>query len=131
MRRIVRNLLKAPGDFNTDEAEDSVAALLKLKTGNFQSVLLLDMEAAQHANAGDHGGTVRLNRALSREYSMTCEIDPAHPSSRRDSPDCMVTRTGRRSRSDCSDPARPRRVRPTVQPATFSPRVSIAVKYPG
>lgn len=60
MRRIVRNLLKAPGDSNTDEAEDGVAALLKLKTGNFQFVLLLDMEAllsmqTQETTAGQLG----------------------------------------------------------------------------
>ena len=39
MRRIVRNLLKELGYTNVDEAEDGVAALQKLKGGNFQFVI--------------------------------------------------------------------------------------------
>jgi two-component system chemotaxis response regulator CheY len=39
MRRIVRNLLKELGYTNVDEAEDGVAALQKLKVGNFQFVV--------------------------------------------------------------------------------------------
>jgi len=39
MRRIVRNLLKELGYANVDEAEDGVAALQKLKGGNFQFVV--------------------------------------------------------------------------------------------
>jgi two-component system chemotaxis response regulator CheY len=39
MRRIVRNLLKELGYTNVDEAEDGVAALQKLKGGNFQFVV--------------------------------------------------------------------------------------------
>lgn len=39
MRRIVRNLLKELGFTNVDEAEDGVAALAKLKNGNFEFVV--------------------------------------------------------------------------------------------
>ena len=39
MRRIVRNLLKELGYTNVDEAEDGVAALQKLRGGNFQFVV--------------------------------------------------------------------------------------------
>jgi len=39
MRRIVRNLLKELGFNNADEAEDGVAALTKLRNGNFQFVV--------------------------------------------------------------------------------------------
>lgn len=39
MRRIVRNLLKELGFTNVDEAEDGVAALHKLKNGNYQFVI--------------------------------------------------------------------------------------------
>jgi two-component system chemotaxis response regulator CheY len=39
MRRIVRNLLKELGFTNVDEAEDGVAALGKLKGGNFEFVV--------------------------------------------------------------------------------------------
>ncbi|MDP2831817.1 MAG: chemotaxis response regulator CheY [Pseudomonadota bacterium] len=39
MRRIVRNLVKELGYANVDEAEDGVAALQKLKGGNFQFVV--------------------------------------------------------------------------------------------
>ncbi len=39
MRRIVRNLLKELGYANVDEAEDGVAALQKLRGGNFQFVV--------------------------------------------------------------------------------------------
>lgn len=39
MRRIVRNLLKEIGYANADEAEDGVAALSKLKGGNFDFVV--------------------------------------------------------------------------------------------
>ena len=39
MRRIVRNLLKEIGYENADEAEDGVAALAKLKAGNFDFVV--------------------------------------------------------------------------------------------
>lgn len=39
MRRIVRNLLKEAGFANADEAEDGVAALQKLRGGNFQFVV--------------------------------------------------------------------------------------------
>ena len=39
MRRIVRNLLKELGFNNADEAEDGVAALNKLRGGNFQFVV--------------------------------------------------------------------------------------------
>jgi two-component system chemotaxis response regulator CheY len=39
MRRIVRNLLKELGFTNTDEAEDGVVALQKLKSGAFQFVV--------------------------------------------------------------------------------------------
>jgi two-component system chemotaxis response regulator CheY len=39
MRRIVRNLLKELGYTNVDEAEDGIAALQKLKGGNFQFVV--------------------------------------------------------------------------------------------
>jgi two-component system chemotaxis response regulator CheY len=39
MRRIVRNLLKELGYTNVDEAEDGVAALSKLKGGNFEFVV--------------------------------------------------------------------------------------------
>lgn len=39
MRRIVRNLLKELGFTNVDEAEDGVAALSKLKGGNFEFVV--------------------------------------------------------------------------------------------
>ena len=39
MRRIVRNLLKEIGYANADEAEDGVAALAKLKGGNFDFVV--------------------------------------------------------------------------------------------
>jgi len=39
MRRIVRNLLKELGFTNVDEAEDGVAALAKLKGGNFDFVI--------------------------------------------------------------------------------------------
>jgi two-component system, chemotaxis family, chemotaxis protein CheY len=39
MRRIVRNLLKELGYTNVDEAEDGVAAMQKLKGGNFQFVI--------------------------------------------------------------------------------------------
>jgi len=39
MRRIVRNLLKEIGYSNADEAEDGVAALAKLRGGNFEFVV--------------------------------------------------------------------------------------------
>lgn len=39
MRRIVRNLLKEAGHANADEAEDGVAALQKLRNGNFNFVV--------------------------------------------------------------------------------------------
>jgi two-component system, chemotaxis family, chemotaxis protein CheY len=39
MRRIVRNLLKEAGYANADEAEDGVAALQKLRGGNFDFVV--------------------------------------------------------------------------------------------
>ena len=39
MRRIVRNLLKEIGYTNADEAEDGVAALIKLKGGRFDFVV--------------------------------------------------------------------------------------------
>jgi two-component system chemotaxis response regulator CheY len=39
MRRIVRNLLKEIGYTNADEAEDGVAALAKLRGGNFEFVV--------------------------------------------------------------------------------------------
>jgi len=39
MRRIVRNLLKEIGYNNADEAEDGVAALAKLRGGNFDFVV--------------------------------------------------------------------------------------------
>jgi len=39
MRRIVRNLLKELGFTNVDEAEDGVAALQKLKSGDFGFVV--------------------------------------------------------------------------------------------
>ena len=39
MRRIVRNLLKEIGYANTDEAEDGMAALAKLRSGNFEFVV--------------------------------------------------------------------------------------------
>jgi two-component system chemotaxis response regulator CheY len=39
MRRIVRNLLKEIGYDNADEAEDGVAALAKLRGGNFDFVV--------------------------------------------------------------------------------------------
>lgn len=39
MRRILRNLLKELGFTNVDEAEDGVAALGKLKGGNFEFVV--------------------------------------------------------------------------------------------
>jgi two-component system chemotaxis response regulator CheY len=39
MRRIVRNLLKEIGYANADEAEDGVAALSKLRGGNFDFVV--------------------------------------------------------------------------------------------
>jgi two-component system chemotaxis response regulator CheY len=39
MRRIVRNLLKEIGFTNTDEAEDGVAALSKLRAGTFDFVV--------------------------------------------------------------------------------------------
>ena len=39
MRRIIRNLLKELGFTNVDEAEDGVAALAKLKGGNFEFVV--------------------------------------------------------------------------------------------
>ncbi len=39
MRRIVRNLLKEIGYANADEAEDGVAAMAKLKGGNFDFVV--------------------------------------------------------------------------------------------
>lgn len=39
MRRIVRNLLKELGYTNVDEAEDGVAALQRLRGGNFQFVV--------------------------------------------------------------------------------------------
>ena len=39
MRRIVRNLLKEAGFANADEAEDGVAALQKLRGGNFHFVV--------------------------------------------------------------------------------------------
>ena len=39
MRRIVRNLLKEIGYQNADEAEDGAAALVKLKTGEFDFVV--------------------------------------------------------------------------------------------
>lgn len=39
MRRIVRNLLKELGFTNVDEAEDGVAALQKLRGGNFDFVI--------------------------------------------------------------------------------------------
>lgn len=39
MRRIVRNLLKELGYTNVDEAEDGIAALQKLRGGNFQFVV--------------------------------------------------------------------------------------------
>jgi len=39
MRRIVRNLLKEMGANNADEAEDGVAALVKLRGGNFDFVV--------------------------------------------------------------------------------------------
>jgi two-component system chemotaxis response regulator CheY len=39
MRRIVRNLLKELGFQNVEEAEDGVAALAKLKGGDFQFVV--------------------------------------------------------------------------------------------
>jgi two-component system, chemotaxis family, chemotaxis protein CheY len=39
MRRIVRNLLKELGYANVDEAEDGVAALSKLKGGDFEFVV--------------------------------------------------------------------------------------------
>ena len=39
MRRIVRDLLKELGFTNVDEAEDGVAALGKLKGGNFEFVV--------------------------------------------------------------------------------------------
>jgi len=39
MRRIVRNLLKELGFNNVDEAEDGVAALQKLHSGNFEFVV--------------------------------------------------------------------------------------------
>jgi two-component system chemotaxis response regulator CheY len=39
MRRIVRNLLKELGYTNVDEAEDGVAALSKLRGGNFQFII--------------------------------------------------------------------------------------------
>ena len=39
MRRIVRNLLKEIGYANADEAEDGVAALSKLRGGNFEFVV--------------------------------------------------------------------------------------------
>lgn len=39
MRRIVRNLLKELGFTNVDEAEDGIAALQKLRGGNFDFVI--------------------------------------------------------------------------------------------
>jgi two-component system chemotaxis response regulator CheY len=39
MRRIVRNLLKESGYSDADEAEDGVAALAKLRNGNFDFVV--------------------------------------------------------------------------------------------
>jgi two-component system, chemotaxis family, chemotaxis protein CheY len=39
MRRIVRNLLKEIGHADADEAEDGVAALAKLRNGNFSFVV--------------------------------------------------------------------------------------------
>ena len=39
MRRIIRNLLKELGFTNVDEAEDGVAALAKLRGGNFEFVV--------------------------------------------------------------------------------------------
>ena len=39
MRRIIRNLLKELGFNNVDEAEDGVAALAKLRGGDFQFVV--------------------------------------------------------------------------------------------
>jgi len=39
MRRIVRNLLKEAGHANADEAEDGVAALQKLRGGDFDFVV--------------------------------------------------------------------------------------------
>jgi len=39
MRRIVRNLLKEIGYTNADEAEDGIAALAKLRGGNFDFVV--------------------------------------------------------------------------------------------
>ena len=39
MRRIVRNLLKESGYIEVDEAEDGVAALQKLRNGNFDFVV--------------------------------------------------------------------------------------------
>ena len=39
MRRIVRNLLKESGYADADEAEDGVAALQKLRNGNFDFVV--------------------------------------------------------------------------------------------
>ena len=39
MRRIVRNLLKESGFTNADEAEDGVAALVKLRSGKFDFVV--------------------------------------------------------------------------------------------
>ena len=39
MRRIIRNLLKELGFNNVDEAEDGVAALAKLRSGDFQFVV--------------------------------------------------------------------------------------------
>ena len=39
MRRIIRNLLKELGFTNVDEAEDGVAALAKLKGGDFEFVV--------------------------------------------------------------------------------------------
>lgn len=39
MRRIVRNLLKESGYTEADEAEDGVAALQKLRNGNFDFVV--------------------------------------------------------------------------------------------
>jgi len=39
MRRIVRNLLKELGYANVDEAEDGLAGLAKLRSGNFDFVV--------------------------------------------------------------------------------------------
>ena len=77
MRRIVRNLLKEIGYANTDEAEDGVAAMSRLKAGQFDFVVT-DINMP-NMNGFEFAETIRADQKLGQVpiIALSAMISPA------------------------------------------------------